>query len=70
MSETVVCKMASVLFEACCFRLCDTNKANVKRFNAFFFLKNVCLNVVVVVSLAYLFLTLSSGGKNSKIGKK
>lgn len=66
MSETVVCKMASVLFEACCFRLCDTNKANVKRFNAFFF--NVCLNVVV--SLAYLFLTLSSGGKNSKIGKK
>lgn len=70
MSETVVCKMASVLFEACCFRLCDTNKANVKRFNAFFKNKNVCLNVVVVVSLAYLFLTLSSGGKNSKIGKK
>lgn len=35
-----------------------------------FFKKNVCLNVVVVVSLAYLFLTLSSGGKNSKIGKK
>lgn len=41
MSETVVCKMASVLFEACCFRLCDTNKANVKRFNAFFLKKSL-----------------------------